>query len=63
MDKGRLPIPNAWAAQELANIPVSEFPVIGPDGKVNFEPFYVVMGFAGTKYGLAILDGLRRSRW
>ena len=41
--------------QELANIPVSEFPVVGPNDKVNFEPFYTVMGFAGTKYGLAIL--------
>jgi hypothetical protein len=47
--------PERWVVQELANIPVSEFPVIGPDGKVNFEPFYIVMGFAATKYGLAIL--------
>ena len=44
-----------WVVQEFATIPVSEFPVIGPSGPVNFEPFYTVMGFAGTKYGLAIL--------
>ena len=47
--------PDRWVVQELANIPVSEFPVVGPDEKVNFEPFYTVMGFAGTKYGLSIL--------
>ena len=43
------------AISGLAAIPVSEFPVVGPDGKVNFEPFYTVMGFAPTKNGLAIL--------
>ncbi len=47
--------PERWVVQELANIPVSAFPVVGPDDKVNFEPFYTVMGFAGTKDGLAIL--------
>jgi hypothetical protein len=47
--------PERWVVQELANIPVSAFPVIGPNDKINFEPFYTVMGFAGTKYGLAIL--------
>jgi hypothetical protein len=41
--------------QQLASIPVNEFPVVGPDGKVHIEPFYVVMGFAPSKYGLAIL--------
>ena len=44
-----------WVVQQLASIPVSEFPVIGPDGKVHVEPFYTVMGFAPTKYGVAIL--------
>jgi hypothetical protein len=41
--------------QQLASIPVSEFPVIGPDGKVHLEPFYTVMGFAPSKYGVSIL--------
>ncbi len=41
--------------QALANIPVYLFPVVGPDGKVKVEPFYTVMGFAPSKYGLAIL--------
>jgi hypothetical protein len=44
-----------WVVQQLASIPVSEFPVIGPDGKVHSEPFYTVMGFAPTKYGVAVL--------
>jgi len=44
-----------WVAQQLASIPVSEFPVQGPDGGVHLEPFYTVMGFAPTKYGLAVL--------
>ena len=41
--------------QQLASIPVSEFPVVGPDGHVHIEPFHVVMGFAPTQYGVAIL--------
>ena len=42
-------------AQQLASIPVSEFPVVGPDGTVQIEPFYTVLGFAPSKYGVAIL--------
>jgi hypothetical protein len=41
--------------QQLASIPVCEFPVVGPDGRVHSEPFHVVMGFAPTQYGVAIL--------
>jgi hypothetical protein len=44
-----------WVVQQLATIPVSEFPVVGPDGRVHTEPFHVVMGFAPTQYGVAIL--------
>jgi hypothetical protein len=44
-----------WVAQQVASIPVSVFPVMGPDNKVHFEPFYTVMGFAPSKYGVAIL--------
>jgi hypothetical protein len=44
-----------WVVQQLAAIPVSEFAVLGPDGRVHAEPFYVVMGFAPTKYGVAVL--------
>jgi len=44
-----------WVVQQLASIPVSEFPVLGPDGALHIEPFYTVMGFAPSKYGLAVL--------
>ncbi|HLF25936.1 MAG TPA: hypothetical protein VJG32_06345 [Anaerolineae bacterium] len=45
----------AWVVQRLAPIAVSEFPVVADDGTVCIEPFYVVLGFAPTKYGLAVL--------
>ncbi len=44
-----------WVVQQLASIPLSEFPVLDADGKVHFEPFYTVIGFAPSKYGLAIV--------
>lgn len=44
-----------WVVQRLARIPVNEFPIVGPDGGIHPEPFYTVMGFAPTKYGLSIL--------
>ena len=44
-----------WVVQQLASIPVSEFAVVGPDGRVHVEPFHVVMGFAPTTAGLAVL--------
>ncbi|HEV3122702.1 MAG TPA: hypothetical protein VGY53_12395, partial [Isosphaeraceae bacterium] len=47
--------PERWVVQQLATIPVNEFPVVTPEGKVHVEPFYTVMGFAPTKYGLAVL--------
>jgi hypothetical protein len=46
---------NPWVVQRLAAIPVSEFPVLDGDGSVHVEPFYLVMGFAPTKFGVAIL--------
>jgi len=45
----------AWVVQQLASIPVNEFPVIGTDGQAHFEPFYLVMGFAPTRHGVAIM--------
>jgi hypothetical protein len=46
---------DAWVVQQLATIPVNEFPVVGADGKVSHEPFYTVMGFSPSRYGLATL--------
>jgi hypothetical protein len=47
--------PERWVVQQLASIPASEFAVLGPGGSIHTEPFYTVMGFAPSKYGLAIL--------
>ena len=44
-----------WVVQQLATIPVREFPVVAPDGTVHIEPFYTVMGFAANEDGVAIL--------
>src|SRR5581483_2505113 len=44
-----------WVVQQLASIPVNEYPVVGPDGRLHVEPFYTVMGYAPTKDGLAVL--------
>lgn len=45
----------SWVVQRLATIPLNEFPVLDRDGSVHMEPFYTVMGFAPTKYGVGIL--------
>lgn len=47
--------PDRWVVQRLASLPVGEFPVLGPDGTVHVEPFYLVMGFAASPYGVAVL--------
>jgi hypothetical protein len=44
-----------WVVQRLISLPVSDFPVIGPDGNVHVEPFYVVLGFAPSRYGLSFM--------
>jgi hypothetical protein len=44
-----------WVVQQLANIPVREFPVMTAEGRVHAEPFYTVMGFAASEQGMAIL--------
>jgi hypothetical protein len=41
-----------WVVQQIAPIPVQEFPVLDAKGSIHREPFYVVMGFAPTRYGV-----------
>jgi carboxypeptidase Taq len=41
--------------QTATRLPVHEFPVVGPDGRVFGEPFYAVMGFAATEHGLGTM--------
>lgn len=45
----------SWVVQAVANLPVQEFPVVDADGRVHYEPFYSVLGFAPTDHGLAML--------
>lgn len=47
--------PGEWVVQKLAIVTAYEFPVVQPDKSVSVQPFYVVFGFAPTKYGTAIL--------
>jgi len=52
---GALADEQRWVLQQLVAIPVREFPVLAPDGRVVMEPFYTVMGFAASDDGLAVL--------
>ncbi len=47
--------PERWVLQRLVTLPVQDFPVRGPDGRLQPEPFYTVMGFVPSRYGVAIL--------
>lgn len=47
--------PGEWVVQRLAGLPVHEFPVLGPDGRVRPEPFFGVLGFVPTDEGIAVL--------
>ena len=53
--EGALDSSDRWVVQQLASIPVYEFPVLSEEGTIHTEPFYTVMGFAPSKYGLAIM--------
>jgi hypothetical protein len=44
-----------WVAQRLVSLPISQFPMLGTDGRLHAQPFYVVFGFAPSAYGLATL--------
>jgi hypothetical protein len=44
-----------WVVQRLATLPVNEFHVVDDDGTVHIEPFYTVMGFAPTKFGVGLV--------
>jgi hypothetical protein len=53
--EGALADSDDWVVQRLASLPVHEFPVVDAEGEVHIEPFYTVMGFAPSKYGLGII--------
>jgi hypothetical protein len=44
-----------WVVQQLAPIPVKSFYVLDEADRLHMEPFYVVMGFAPSRYGVAVV--------
>ena len=44
-----------YVLQQAAPIPVKSFHVFDADDRVDVEPFYVVMGFAPSRYGVALM--------
>ena len=44
-----------WVLQQTASIPVKSFHVLDDDDRLHVEPFYVVMGFAPSRYGVAMV--------
>jgi hypothetical protein len=44
-----------WVLQQAAPIPVKSFHVFDADDQVDVEPFYVVMGLAPNRYGVALM--------
>lgn len=47
--------PGEWVVQKMARVAAFEFPVAQGDKSIGVEPFYVVFGFAPTKYGTGVL--------
>lgn len=55
--------PGSFVVQRRRNVPTNVFPVDGgDDGAVTLEPFYTVMGFAPSRYGLATLGRASRQQ-
>ena len=44
-----------WVVQQVAQIPVKSFHVLDDSDRLHVEPFYVVMGFAPSRYGVALV--------
>jgi hypothetical protein len=44
-----------WVVQQVAAIPVKTFHVLDESDQLHVEPFYIVMGFAPSRYGVALV--------
>ena len=44
-----------WVVQQIAHIPVKPFHVLDDVDQLQVEPFYIVMGFAPSRYGVALI--------
>ena len=49
-------------AQKYVDVKVKDFPVLGDDGAISLEEFYVVCGFLATPRGLGILGRASKKR-
>jgi hypothetical protein len=50
-----------WVVQHAAPIPVKPFHVLDESGELRVEPFYIVMGFAPSRYGVGLVARTSRS--
>ena len=44
-----------WVVQQVAPIPVKWFHLLDESDRARVEPFYIVMGFAPSRYGVALV--------
>ena len=51
-----------WVVQQVASIPVKTFHVLDGSDQLHVEPFYIVMGFASNRYGVAMLARASQSQ-
>lgn len=54
--------PGCWVVQRYLEPVVKDFPVLGPDGAISLEEFYVVCGFTATPDGIAVLGRASKKR-
>jgi hypothetical protein len=54
--------PGRWVAQRYVDPVVKDFPVLGADGGISLEEFYVVCGFTATPDGIAVLGRASKRR-
>ena len=44
-----------WVVQQIAAIPVKSFHILDDSDQLRIEPFFIVMGFAPSRYGVAMV--------
>jgi hypothetical protein len=44
-----------WVVQQVALMPVKSFHVLDESDRLHVEPFYIVMGLAPSRYGVALV--------
>jgi uncharacterized circularly permuted ATP-grasp superfamily protein len=52
---GALADGNRWVVQQVAPVPVKSFHVLDESDRLHIERFYIVMGFAPSRYGVALV--------